>query len=57
MTGLDCLDSSLTSPSVTNIYPVLAQADNKAVRLLVIAVVVLHAALAFTLKILFYSYV
>jgi len=34
---------------------VLAQADNKMTRLLVILVGVLHLALAFTMKILFYS--
>ncbi|KAL1412503.1 hypothetical protein Q8F55_000249 [Vanrija albida] len=41
---------------VTNIYPVLAEGDNKLVRLLVIAVGVLHAALALAMKVLFYSY-
>ncbi|TXT12956.1 hypothetical protein VHUM_01357 [Vanrija humicola] len=41
---------------VTNIYPVLAEGDNKLVRLLVIGVGVLHAALALAMKVLFYSY-
>lgn len=40
---------------MTNIYPVLAQADNKATRLLVIAVAVLHAGIAIAMKFLFYS--
>lgn len=41
---------------MTNIYPVLAQADNKLVRLLIIGVAVLHAGVALSMKILFYSY-
>ncbi|GFZ51408.1 hypothetical protein JCM24511_09170 [Saitozyma sp. JCM 24511] len=41
---------------VRNIYPVLASGDNKAVRLLIIAVVVLHAAVALAMKVLFFSY-
>lgn len=41
---------------MTNIYPVLASADNKLVRLLVVGVAVLHAGVALAMKILFYSY-
>ncbi|KAF8508723.1 Yip1-domain-containing protein [Hysterangium stoloniferum] len=41
---------------VANIYPILASAEQKATRLLVIILVVLHAALALTFKLLFFSY-
>ncbi|KAF8586901.1 Yip1-domain-containing protein [Ramaria rubella] len=41
---------------VANIYPILASAEQKATRLLVIILVVLHAALALTFKVLFFSY-
>ncbi|KAL6306648.1 Yip1-domain-containing protein [Sparassis latifolia] len=41
---------------VANIYPILASADNKPVRLMVILLVVLHAGLALCLKVLFFSY-
>lgn len=43
-------------PSVTNIYPILAGGEHKSARLLVIAVGVLHAAIALAMKVLFYSY-
>lgn len=39
-----------------NVYPVLASAEAKAVRLLVIVIAVLHLALALTFKIMFFSY-
>jgi len=39
-----------------NVYPVLASAEAKAIRLLVIVIAVLHLALALTFKILFFSY-
>lgn len=42
--------------SITNIYPILASTEHKAARLLVIAVGVLHAAVAIAMKLLFYSY-
>ncbi|KAF8524227.1 hypothetical protein JB92DRAFT_2703971 [Gautieria morchelliformis] len=41
---------------VANIYPILASAEQKATRLLVIILVILHAALALTFKVLFFSY-
>ncbi|KAG6865225.1 hypothetical protein C0991_004348, partial [Blastosporella zonata] len=41
---------------VVNVYPILASAEAKATRLIIIAVAVLHAALALTFKILFFSY-
>jgi len=41
---------------VANVYPILAAADAKPVRLLVILLVVLHAALALSYKVLFFSY-
>lgn len=39
-----------------NVYPVLATAEAKAIRLLVIVIAVLHLALALTFKVLFFSY-
>ncbi|KAI0346923.1 Yip1-domain-containing protein [Trametopsis cervina] len=39
-----------------NIYPVLATADQKAVRLVAVLLVVLHAAIALSFKIVFFSY-
>ncbi|KAA1474513.1 Yip1-domain-containing protein [Dentipellis sp. KUC8613] len=41
---------------VKNVYPVLASADQKPVRLLIIIVAVLHAGVALTFKVLFFSY-
>ncbi|KAJ8517167.1 hypothetical protein ONZ45_g5617 [Pleurotus djamor] len=41
---------------VVNVYPILAMAEAKATRLLIVVVAVLHAALALTLKVLFFSY-
>ncbi|KAI0058459.1 Yip1-domain-containing protein [Artomyces pyxidatus] len=41
---------------VANVYPVLASADQKALRLLIVVVAVLHAALALVFKVLFFSY-
>ncbi|KAG5652644.1 hypothetical protein H0H81_004200 [Sphagnurus paluster] len=41
---------------VVNVYPVLASAEAKATRLLIIAIAVLHAGLALTFKVLFFSY-
>ena len=41
---------------VRNIYPVLASGDNKPLRLLIIAVAVLHGAMALAMKVLFFSY-
>jgi len=41
---------------VANVYPVLASAEAKATRALVIIIALLHAALALTLKVLFFSY-
>ncbi|KAG0703589.1 hypothetical protein DFH29DRAFT_981893 [Suillus ampliporus] len=41
---------------VANVYPILAMADAKATRLLIIVVGALHAGLALTLKVLFFSY-
>ncbi|KAL7416034.1 hypothetical protein BDY24DRAFT_380850 [Mrakia frigida] len=41
---------------IRNIYPVLAGLDSKFPRLLVIAIVVLHAAIALTFKVVFFSY-
>lgn len=41
---------------VTNVYPILAMADAKATRLLIIVVGALHAGLALTFKVLFFSY-
>ncbi|WWC92428.1 uncharacterized protein L201_007385 [Kwoniella dendrophila CBS 6074] len=40
---------------VQNIYPVLASADNKMVRLLIIGVAVLHGGAALAIKVLFFS--
>ncbi|KAF8558692.1 Yip1-domain-containing protein [Imleria badia] len=39
-----------------NVYPILSSADAKATRLLIIAVAALHAGLALTFKVLFFSY-
>ncbi|KAH8829236.1 hypothetical protein DL96DRAFT_1597248 [Flagelloscypha sp. PMI_526] len=39
-----------------NIYPILASAEAKAVRLVIIVLAVLHAAIALTFKIMFFSY-
>ncbi|KIP12855.1 hypothetical protein PHLGIDRAFT_113442 [Phlebiopsis gigantea 11061_1 CR5-6] len=41
---------------ISNTYPVLASADQKAVRLIAIFLVLLHAALALCFKVLFFSY-
>ncbi|TFY79198.1 hypothetical protein EWM64_g4817 [Hericium alpestre] len=41
---------------VKNVYPVLASADQKAVRLLIVVVAVIHAGIALTFKVLFFSY-
>jgi len=41
---------------VVNVYPILSSADAKATRLLIVAVGVLHAGLALTFKVLFFSY-
>ncbi|KAH9968147.1 hypothetical protein BC827DRAFT_474736 [Russula dissimulans] len=41
---------------VANIYPVLASADQKPVRLLIIVIAVLHTAVALLFKVLFFSY-
>ncbi|KAH7883018.1 hypothetical protein F5I97DRAFT_1815283 [Phlebopus sp. FC_14] len=41
---------------VANVYPILASADAKATRLLIIVVGALHAGLALTFKVLFFSY-
>ncbi|KAI0786347.1 Yip1-domain-containing protein [Abortiporus biennis] len=41
---------------VANVYPILASADAKAVRLLIVLLVALHAALALCFKVLFFSY-
>lgn len=41
---------------VTNIYPILATAEAKATRLIIILIAVLHAGLALTFKLMFFSY-
>lgn len=41
---------------VRNVYPVLASADQKPTRLIVVVLVALHAAIALTFKVLFFSY-
>jgi len=41
---------------VANVYPVLASSEAKATRALVLIIALLHAALALTLKVLFFSY-
>ncbi|CCM02837.1 uncharacterized protein FIBRA_04949 [Fibroporia radiculosa] len=41
---------------VANVYPVLASADAKPVRLIIILLVLLHAGIALSFKILFFSY-
>ncbi|KAF5348090.1 hypothetical protein D9758_010042 [Tetrapyrgos nigripes] len=41
---------------VRNVYPILASAEAKALRLLIIVLVVLHAAVALVFKILFFNY-
>jgi hypothetical protein len=51
--SITCL--SITYIRIRNIYPVLSALDSKLPRLLVIAIVVLHAAIALTFKIVFFS--
>ncbi|KAK7695668.1 hypothetical protein QCA50_000304 [Cerrena zonata] len=41
---------------VANVYPILASADAKSVRLIIVLLVILHAALALSLKVLFFSF-
>ncbi|KAG5643522.1 hypothetical protein DXG03_000714 [Asterophora parasitica] len=41
---------------VANVYPILASAEAKPTRLIIIAIAVLHAGLALTFKVLFFSY-
>ncbi|KAH9853737.1 Yip1-domain-containing protein [Lenzites betulinus] len=41
---------------VANVYPILATADAKPVRLIIILLAVLHAAVALSFKVLFFSY-
>ncbi|KAF7342952.1 hypothetical protein MVEN_01725200 [Mycena venus] len=41
---------------VRNVYPILASAEAKATRLLIIIIAALHAGLAITFKVLFFSY-
>ncbi|KAF9467231.1 hypothetical protein BDZ94DRAFT_1305706 [Collybia nuda] len=41
---------------VVNVYPILASAEAKATRLIIIIVAVLHAGLALSFKVLFFSY-
>jgi len=41
---------------VMNVYPILAMAEAKATRLLIVVIALLHAAIALTFKILFFSY-
>lgn len=41
---------------VANVYPILAAAEAKATRLLIIVLVLLHFSLALTFKVLFFSY-
>lgn len=41
---------------VANVYPILATADAKPVRLVIILLVIFHAALALSFKILFFSF-
>ncbi|PCH41409.1 Yip1-domain-containing protein [Wolfiporia cocos MD-104 SS10] len=41
---------------VANVYPILATADAKPVRLVIILLVIFHAAIAMSFKILFFSY-
>ncbi|KAF7327755.1 hypothetical protein MKEN_00355100 [Mycena kentingensis (nom. inval.)] len=41
---------------VRNVYPILATAEAKSTRLLIIIIALLHAALALTFKLLFFSY-
>jgi len=41
---------------VANVYPILASAESKATRLLIVLIAVLHAGLALTFKVLFFSY-
>lgn len=43
--------------SFRNTYPVLAAADNKMLRFVIIAVLALHAAMALAMKVLFFSQV
>jgi hypothetical protein len=41
---------------VVNIYPILATAEAKATRLIIIAIAMLHAGLALTFKLMFFNY-
>jgi len=41
---------------IRNVYPILASAEAKALRLLVIFLVALHAAVALSFQLLFFSY-
>ncbi|EIN14550.1 Yip1-domain-containing protein [Punctularia strigosozonata HHB-11173 SS5] len=41
---------------VANVYPILASAEQKAMRLIIIVIGALHAGLALTFKVLFFSY-
>jgi len=41
---------------VANVYPVLASADQKSVRLLIVVIAVLHTLVALLFKVLFFSY-
>ncbi|KAI0311083.1 Yip1-domain-containing protein [Amylostereum chailletii] len=41
---------------VANVYPILASADHKSARLLIVVVAVLHAAVALVFKVEFFSY-
>jgi len=41
---------------VVNVYPILASAEAKATRLLIIIIALLHAGLALTFKVLFFNY-
>lgn len=42
--------------SFRNVYPVLATLDSKLPRLLIVAIVLAHAAIALTFKVVFFSY-
>jgi len=41
---------------IANVYPILASAEAKSMRLIIIVVAALHAGLALTFKVLFFSY-
>ncbi|KAL1707228.1 hypothetical protein EV121DRAFT_256084 [Schizophyllum commune] len=41
---------------IRNVYPILASAEAKSLRLVVVAIFILHAALALTFKVMFFSY-